>query len=125
MAKYFLRLFLYIIATGDLTAWDALAGDECDYCRSGHRIAHEIVTAGHRGIGGAYDVGFGSASRIRRDRLVAAIDLVQYPSQTVDRDGNLVEDYPETIAFRANMEPSWIGASWLIDGVTLDRMSVG
>ncbi|MCR6689456.1 MAG: DUF6318 family protein [Cellulomonas sp.] len=125
VAKYFLQLFPYIVATGDLTEWDALTGEECGYCRSGRQITREIFAAGHHGVGGAYDVGFGSASKTGQRRFVAAVDLVQYPSQTVDRDGKVVDDYPDTIAFRANIELSWTGAAWKIDGAALDRMSVG
>ena len=60
VGRYFLSLFPYVVATGDLTAWDALSGQSCTYCSSVREFVTEIHDAGHHGEGGAFELGFTS-----------------------------------------------------------------
>lgn len=48
-AEYFISLYPYVYATGDLTEWDAMSEDSCVFCQS----VHDKVTELHQGGGWA------------------------------------------------------------------------
>lgn len=121
VAKYFMALFPYTVATGDLTDWDVLSGKECKYCASVHGIVDEIYEAGNHGVGGAYDIGVGLPYDRGDGAFVVAIDLTQYPSQTVDTNGAVVDDYPGVVSLRARVALSHRGDRWIVDGVQVDE----
>lgn len=122
VAKYFVALFPYVTTTGDFRSWDHLSGRTCRYCANVRDIMTKMREAGHRSVGGADDIGFGTASRLDDDSFVAAIDLVQHPSRTVDDDGRVVESFPDTLALRAHVELTWTGSRWRVDGVDVERL---
>lgn len=121
VATYFLALFPYAVATGDLSAWDALSGDTCKYCASVRNIVGEIYGAGNHGLGGAYDIGAGLPYERDDGSFVVVVDLTQYPSQTLDASGNVVEDYPGVATMRARVALSHPGDRWVVDGVQVDE----
>ncbi|MDO4243598.1 MAG: DUF6318 family protein [Actinomyces sp.] len=41
-AGYFLQLYPYVFATGDLTTWEEMSEDECDFCSSVAEGVREI-----------------------------------------------------------------------------------
>ncbi len=51
-ATYFMELYNYVIATGDLTEWDAVSDPGCEYCASVHDDVAALVDAGGRYDGG-------------------------------------------------------------------------
>jgi len=122
VAKYFVALFPYVTSTGDLQVWDRMSGRTCHYCANVRDIVTKLFDADQRSVGGADDIGFGSASRISADSFVAAIDLVQHPSRTVDRQDRVIETFPDTLVLRAHVELSWTGSRWRIDGLEMQRM---
>ena len=50
-AQYFLELYPYVYATGDLTEWDAMSDPECKFCESVRRNAEELHAGGGYGVG--------------------------------------------------------------------------
>ncbi|MFF3064475.1 DUF6318 family protein [Oerskovia sp. NPDC057915] len=55
-ATYFLELYPYVMATGDLTEWDAMTWAElCGFCTAVRDQAQEISRDGSSYVGGAVD----------------------------------------------------------------------
>ena len=52
VARYFLELYPYVYATGDLTEWRALSHPECIFCASVITNVEEMVAAGKSADGG-------------------------------------------------------------------------
>lgn len=117
VAKYFISLFPYAYATGDLDTWDDLSGPNCKYCASVHKAVKGVFSQGNHGVGGAHDIGFGSGSSTDSNSYIVSIDVKEYPSQTVASDGSVVEDFPDTRYYRSDLELSWKNNRWVIDGV--------
>ncbi|MBT0995550.1 hypothetical protein KIN34_14800 [Cellulomonas sp. DKR-3] len=116
VGKYFVSLFPYAYATGDLAEWDRLSGPNCDYCSSVREAVREVYDAGNHGVGGGHDIGFGSASATGRNSFILSVDVKEHPSQTLSSDGSVVEDFPDTNYYRADIELSWDDGHWIIDG---------
>ena len=121
VAKYFTALYTYIVATGDFTEWDALSGPECRFCANGRESARDLHSAGNHGTGGAVDIGFGSAAAQDDGTFVASVQFTEYPSQTVDATGAIVEDFPETNRLMATMLLSRTASGWKVNGVQIDE----
>lgn len=116
-----MRLFPYSVATGDLVAWDELSGDACAYCSSAREIVEKIHSAGNHGIGGALDIS-GSETYVNDDgTFVVVLGLTQHPSQTVDAQGALVEDFPATNRYRPLLALDFDDGSWSVTGVQMDK----
>lgn len=120
VAKYFIKLFPYAVATGDLTQWRALSGDGCGYCDEARDIVDGMRAAGNHGVGGALDIS-GSETYLNDDgSYVVILGLTQHPSQTVDADGVLVEEFPSTNRYRPLVALTFEG-SWTVTGVQMDK----
>ncbi len=115
VGRYFLSLFPYAVATGDLTAVDALSGAGCKYCKHLRRIVTEIHDAGNHGTGGAYELGFTSAIQSGDGDFTVGIEYVETPSRTVAPDGSVVEDFPDTYNMKAVLKLRWSGSSWTVE----------
>lgn len=122
VGKYFMSLFPYAAATGDLDEWDALSGPSCTYCANVRALIAEIHTDGFHSTGGAFDLGYGSSALYDGAHLVE-IDYRQYPSRTVDADGTVVEDFPDTVDYRAHLELIWSNGTWAVSGANIEEMS--
>ncbi len=121
VAKYFILLFPYAVATGDLTGWSTLSGTECGYCTEAQKIVEDIHRAGNHATGGALDIS-GSETYINDDgTLVVILGLTQHPSQTVDPAGALVEDFPATNHYRPLIALSFDRGAWTVTGVQMDK----
>lgn len=115
-----MRLFPYSVATGDLTEWDVLSDETCSYCATFHDVVDEMYADGHHGMGGAMDI-LGTETFAQEDgRFVVVVGYRQHPSQTVDADGSVVDDYPGTILYRPRVELVHDG-SWRVTGVQMER----
>ncbi len=121
VGKYFLTLFPYAVATGDLGAWNTLSGADCKYCQSVRDLVAEIHEPGNHGTGGAYELGFAGVSALGGDRFVVSIEYVETPSRTVAPDGSIVEDFPDAYSMKAQVELSWSSGEWTVDGVQVDQ----
>ena len=55
-AEYFLALYPYIYATGDLSTWDEMSHPECIFCKGAADEVTELFEAGGYGDGGTFDV---------------------------------------------------------------------
>lgn len=120
VARYFMALSPYTQATGDLTAWNELSGEACDYCASARGIVEDLVARGERGEGGEIIVTDTQVSDHRANEYAVLLRLTQAPARTVDSAGTVVEDFPDTIDVSADMLVVWAGGEWRIESVVVD-----
>lgn len=121
VATYFMKLFPYAVATGDLAAWNKLSGNTCNYCSTVREIVEDIYADGNHGIRGALDI-TGSEAYLNDDgSFVVILGVTQHPSQTVDSTGSLVEDFPETNRYRPLLGLQFQGGAWTVTGVQMDK----
>ncbi len=120
VGRYFMSLFPYAVATGDLEAWDALSGPSCKYCQSLRDAVAEIHDAGNRGTGGAFELGFTSGFALENGEFIVGLEYFETPSQTVAPDGTVVADYPDRNSKKANISLTWTGSSWVVNGVDVE-----
>ncbi|UZN03033.1 DUF6318 family protein [Cellulomonas sp. S1-8] len=94
-ASYFISLFPYINATGDLTEWDALASPECDFCAGVRANVTDLHSRGHRNIGDA-EILASTGTEVDAGRWYSArLHVVIAASVDLDRDGAIVDEHPE------------------------------
>ncbi len=122
VAKYFIQLLPYMVATGDTAQWEALLGSDCKFCASGRDLAVEVATNGERVAGGAIDVGFGHASATDDGAFVADIDFVEHPSQRLAADGTVLNDDPSATNIRAHVALRHAAGSWTVTAVWTDDL---
>jgi hypothetical protein len=85
-------------------------------------LVSEMHEAQKYGVGGAYDVGAGVSNDLGDGSYRVAIDLVQYPSQTLSSDGAVVEDFPGEFVYRATIAVAWKHGQWVIEGASVKNM---
>lgn len=124
VGKYFAALVTYVTSTGDLVEWDALSGPDCQFCAGVREKAVAIHEAGSRVIGGAVDLGFGSAFDNGDGTFVASVELTEYASQVVSADGSVLEEVPSTATYRATMALGRGAGGWVVEGVQVDEIDV-
>lgn len=121
VAEYFLALYPYAYATGDLAAWQALSDDECVFCRSVSDGVTAMQGMGHRQIGGVVTVKAIVGSEI--DPQVAyGVDVTaaQSPAQELDASGAVV-DVGEASEFTLVFAIRWNGA-WSVREVDVHQV---
>ena len=55
-AVYFMELYQYVYATGDVAEWEDASLERCEFCRSNSEHVMELFEAGGRAEGGEFDV---------------------------------------------------------------------
>jgi len=122
VATYFLQLFPYIFASGDLTDWKALSHPECVYCASVLSGAEKMSAAGNRSEGGLVTVSEVRSTVINPGRWwLVTLTMLEQPSVTVDTAGKLVEKFPETKTYKSEIAVVWESERWLVRAVTHTR----
>ena len=115
MAVYFLQLFPYVAATGDLADWRALSHPECIYCASVATGVEEIFAAGNHSAGGLVSISSVVSAEIDPGRWWSVdVELVESPSVTVDGAGNVVEEFPDTKTYRMTLAVVYETEHWVV-----------
>lgn len=122
VGKYFMSLFPYMVATGDTTQWDALSGQNCKYCANGRAVVREMAASNRHGVGGALEMAFGSALDDGRGLYLVGVQYTEHPSQTVDADGAVVEEFPDTKVLQAHLEIRWEKGAWKVTAARVERL---
>ncbi len=122
VAKYFVQLLPYVMATGDTAHWETLTGPDCKFCASARDLALEVAAKDQRITGGAIDVGFGHATAVEDGVFTASVDFVEHPSQRLSADGSTLKDDPDATAMRANLELRWEAGAWTVQAVWTDDL---
>ena len=95
ITRYYLELYPYVYATGDLTDYRSLSHPECIFCTSVITNVEAMFAAGQHSEGGL--LALGPATVRHTDRLwLVSLEMVQQPSSTVSGAGEVVEEFPET-----------------------------
>lgn len=117
VAEYFMSLFPYLFATGDGSEWERLSGPSCGYC-SGvvNELRNDLARERHSD-GGAFEILESSSEPSGSGEFITWVTFIQHPSRTVDKDGDVVEEFPETRRSRATLLLEWNGAGWRVNGV--------
>ncbi|ROS30744.1 DUF6318 family protein [Cellulomonas sp. PhB150] len=122
--KYFLSLFPYVSASGDLSAWNAMSDPKCKFCASVRDGVKSANDAGEHDVGGAlaFDDEVGREV-VAGATYEVALDVAQEASQTVDSTGKAVESFPGPKFFRATLVIEWSDRGWMVRGVQVDAKS--
>ncbi len=114
-ATYFIKLYGYVLQTGDLTEWDAMSFPTCDYCAAFRSHVVDAYDAGESIEGG--DITAEVMAVHDLDELIGGypVDVRVSQSRTVrrDADGSPIE----TLAAKTTMmqfETVFHGSSWTI-----------
>lgn len=95
-ATYFIALYSYAYATGDLAAWTAMSDPACVFCRSVHDDVAAASQSGERSEGGLVTI-VGAAMAIPGSdaatyRVDASIHQAAY--RVLDRTGDVINEQP-------------------------------
>lgn len=118
VATYFLTLYPYAYATGDLTAWNALSDPACIFCKSARENVTEAATAGTHDVGGAIAVHDAHArENVPGESYEVVLDFEQSASKTIDSVGKVVAEYPAEPPSVASVIVHWSNGAWSVRGV--------
>ena len=117
--EYFLRLYSYGFATGDLAEVRALSHPECIFCASVIDGVEETFDGGYRTVGGLTSTS-GTQSRPvdPGDAWMVTTTVNQAPSTTVDADGTVVAEH-EGEFVESSVFVFHDGEQWWIRGVDM------
>lgn len=112
-ASYFVSLFPYINATGDLTEWDALSAPSCEFCSGVRENVVELHESGNRNLGYAQILS-AEGTEVDAGRWYSArLSIVIGESTEVNGAGEVVSHHPEE-RLRITVVMSW-SDRWTID----------
>ena len=114
-AVYFLQLFPYVFATGDLEDYRALSHPECIYCTSVTDGVETMFAARQHSVGGLNTISAVSSTEVDPGRWWSVdVDLVQAPSQTLDVNGTVIEDFPDTVGYHMDIAVVYETDRWVV-----------
>ncbi|WP_146841519.1 DUF6318 family protein [Cellulomonas composti] len=122
VARYFLSLFPYVFATGDLQAWKSLSGASCKYCANVVSMVDEMFADGNHSVGGEFEFASVEGDDYKEGEFAVLLRFRESPSQTVSSTGVVVEDFPDTKLESAEVHVVWDGSGWAVDGVVVDLL---
>ena len=114
VAVYFLELFPYVYATGDLTTWRELSHPECIFCSNVIAGVEEMLIEGNHSEGGLIAVSSVTSSETTAVWWMVTLGYGQEPSQTVDRAGRVREEFGGASAAGAIVVVVWDSDRWLV-----------
>ncbi|WP_456826786.1 DUF6318 family protein [Cellulomonas sp. P5_E12] len=118
-AEYFLGLYPYIYATGDLNDWNALSHPECVFCSSATTNAQAMAGRGEHSQGGAFELVDRSVLEVNPGAwYTVKIDLIQDPSATLNGTGDVVKSFPDTKRIHVDLAVVWNNGSWAVREAT-------
>ncbi|WP_447925044.1 DUF6318 family protein [Georgenia muralis] len=122
-AQYFLELYPYVYATGDLTEWDAMSDPQCKFCAGVRTKSRELQDLGGRQEGGRMSIiAIDSRPPETSEHFAVWIDAEEEATRRLDSSGNVIEEFPGgTIEF--DIAIAWTGSDWIVRGV--DARTVG
>jgi len=120
-AVYFLQLFPYVFATGDLEDYRALSHPECIFCADVIRQVEEQAAIGVHTVGGLITVSETSSTEVDPGRWWSVdAEMVQHPSQDFDANGQVVREVPEK-SFHMDLAVVFENQQWVIRAVSHER----
>lgn len=121
-ATYFLELYPYVMATGDLEEWGQVSMTEsCELCIAVMEHVADYESTGNQYVGGAVSVEIIRTYAL--DTLYGGypvdVRLVQEGSSVISPDGAVIEDEPAEDS-KLRVELIHDGESWRLAGVSND-----
>jgi len=122
-ASYFISLYPYVLATGDLDEWNSLSAETCDFCAKTRAEVERLQSAGHHTVGGVTVVSTSGKDLGANNWYAAEVSIRLDPSSDVDENGNVVAtngggDYDLDFAM------TWADR-WVIDSVGFVEQPAG
>lgn len=118
-AKYFLALFPYAFATGDLTQWRAMSGDSCKYCSGTVDQVEAEQAEGKRRTGGRIEVTYSDSVLVGKQQYGVGLTVREHPGTLFRADGSVEKDIDYVLEAHMEFLVSWTGSGWKIDGVEI------
>lgn len=91
-AQYFLSLYPYVYATGDLAPWQAMSHPECVFCASVVTNVQAKVNAGQHTEGGLFELKLVSSALISADLAGVTLEVTESPNTVIGVDGDVVHE---------------------------------
>lgn len=104
VAGYFMQLYAYAYATGDLTEWNALSHPECVFCSDVSASVTGVADAGEHFEGGDASVVFRTTGVVSESEMYSIdLTLTRASSRKVGSDGVAVSGWsaPEVVDLNA------------------------
>lgn len=122
-ASYFISLYPYVYATGDLAEWDALADPSCEFCTMVSDEVEDLHSRGHSVVSPLVVVS-SSGIELEAQRWYSAEVVVEIAeSSEFDRQGQIVKT-DGAGAYRTTYSLTWAGG-WRVDAVGLEPEAAG
>ncbi len=121
-AGYFMSLFAYVFATGDVTEWKRLSGEACDYCDGVIDAAAEYQDEGKRTSGGRIEITDVQAFDYMPGEFAVVVAVTQHPSQVINAEGERAGEAGVTTA-SAEMHLVWAHDQWRVETVDLTMLT--
>jgi hypothetical protein len=118
-AVYFLQLFPYVFATGDLEDYRALSHPECIYCASVTAGVEAMFAANQQSVGGMNTITAVTSVEVEPGRWWSIdVEVTQSPSQTLDANGQVVEEFPDTVGYHMDIAVIFEANRWVVRELT-------
>jgi len=114
-AEYFMELFAYVMATGDVVEWDAVSDPSCGFCANVRTDASDIFGAGGSYRGGAFSL---TAGEVVGFDPTFAVHAVQFrytaDSATVlNGDGSMAREIPASDGYLV-LDVGYLPTGWVL-----------
>ena len=123
-AEYFLSLYPYVYATGDLTSMKSMIDPECIFCADVVADVTADVAAGLTTVGGTVRVDATRSTQISDEFYSVDLTVETDPSQAIDGTGGVVESFAAGSG-TAVMIVLGAPGRWIIRAVELTRTGTG
>jgi len=117
-AEYFLLLYPYVYATGDLDEWQAMSHPDCNFCASVISNVTSLHSNGGHSEGPTIDITHtsGSAPEGEYKFFSAWLDVEAGEIRRFDEDSNLVELFPASF-LEVDLALEKSDSTWQVRGV--------
>ena len=122
VATYFMELYPYVLATGDLSEWDALRHPECIFCASVRQGVLDLQAVGQHSTGGLVTFDNPGTTETSNDMWLVQFRMVQAPSATVDAGGTVAATSTDTTTYDVAVAVAADAGRLLVREVTPTRV---
>lgn len=118
-AAYFIQLYGYAYASGELSEWDRLSSPSCNYCATTKDDVVRVTSQNHQVTGGSISITAARTDVVQPDVLYSVfLDYEESPSQELDEAGTPVAA-SDGGSFTALVAVRWTDARWVVEAVDI------
>ena len=124
-ATYFMELYNYVNATGDLTEWDAVSDPGCEYCAAVHDDVEGTYDAGGRFDGGEITVSGGTVVGFEESLRIHGVQFAYATAATsqLNPDGSVARTWSPEVGYVV-VDVGYDGSGWKLVGATASQRSL-